>query len=256
MREIDKDLADIPALLVVSEDQLTHQRRKELIRQGEYIDKPEYNSRYKTDDIKEKLDALYHHKCAYCENIVEQGHVEHYRPKQQYYWLAYSWDNLMYSCPTCNQFKGTNFEIIGKKAVPPGEADDLSEINQLSSQKYDQQEKPMLLNPERDNLKGVFLFDMGGHIKGNNNHRADYTINTCHLNRDFLVDSRRKVIDDFRNKLRAEFLNAESKELKAIRLIFLVEDFVNSTKDETQAFTAFRKAAIDWLDDIVKDVVK
>lgn len=256
MRRINKDLADIPATLVVSEDQLTHQRRKELIRQGKYIDEQKYNSRYKTDDIKEKLDALYHHKCAFCEIRVEQGHVEHYRPKQQYYWLAYSWDNLIYGCPTCNQFKGTNFEIKGKMAAPPSEADDLSDINTCSSQKNDQQEKPMLLNPERDNLNGAFLFDMGGHIKDNNNDRADYTIRNCNLNREYLVDSRRKIINDFRNKVISEFLNAETKEVKAKILSFLVEDFINSTNDETQTFTAFRKAAIDWLDDIVKDVVK
>ena len=256
MRKIEKDLNDIPQTLVVSDGELTHERRKELIAKGAYIDEKIYNDRYKTDDIKDRLKGLYHHKCAYCEYKVEQGHVEHYRPKNLYYWLAYSWDNLMYSCPTCNQFKGTTFDIKGKKILPPKVSDDLSEINTLSSKRYDQQEKPMLLNPERDDLKDVFIFDMQGHIKGNNNSRADYTIEKCHLDRVFLVDERRKIINDFRNLLNAEYLKPDSKDAQKEMLSVLVGSFVESAKDETNTFTAYRKAAVAWIDDIVKDIYR
>lgn len=254
MRKIEKDLTDIPESLLVDNTKTTHKHRKNLIANGRYIDNSTYNSGYKKHDIKEKLNSLYHHKCAYCEDHAEQTHVDHYRPKKDYYWLAYSWDNLICSCPTCNQFKTNDFAIKGEKATPPKTTDDLSDINIWSSQNYDRQETPMLLNPERDNLNDVFVFDMEGHIKGNNNPRADYTIKTCHLDRTFLVDSRRKIVDDFRNKVRAEFLKAETKEIKELKLSFLVEDFLNSTMDDYQTFTAFRKAAIDWLDDIIKDI--
>lgn len=254
MRKIEKDLADIPQSLVVAEGQLTHTRRKDLIKKGAYIDSEAYNSRYKLPDIKEKLENLYHHKCAYCENKVEQGHVEHYRPKKLYPWLAYSWDNLIYGCPTCNQFKGIHFDIVGKRVAPPKITDDLTDINTWSSQRYDQLEKPMFLNPERDDLKDVFLFDMQGHIKGNNNPRADYTINKCHLDRDFLVDERRKIINDFRNLLIAEYLKQNSKDAQKERLSVLVESFVDSAMDETNTFTAYRKAAVAWIDDIIKDI--
>ena len=256
MRKIEKDLADIPQSLVVAEGQLTHTRRKELIKEGAYIDSEAYNSRYKLSDIKDKLDNLYHHKCAYCENKVEQGHVEHYRPKNHYPWLAYSWDNLIYGCPTCNQFKGTHFDIVGKRATPPKITDDLSEINTWSSQRYDRLEKPMFLNPERDDLKDVFLFDMQGHIKGNNNPRADYTIEKCHLDRDFLVDERRKIINDFRNLLNAEYLKQDSKDAQKEMLSVLVGSFVERAKDETNTFTAYRKVAVAWIDDIVKDITR
>ena len=254
MRKIEKDLADIPQSLVVAEGQLTHTRRKDLIKKGAYIDSEANNSRYKLPDIKEKLENLYHHKCAYCENKVEQGHVEHYRPKKLYPWLAYSWDNLIYGCPTCNQFKGIPFDIVGKRVAPPKITDDLTDINTWSSQRYDQLEKPMFLNPERDDLKDVFLFDMQGHIKGNNNPRADYTIKKCHLDRDFLVDERRKIINDFRNLLIAEYLKQNSKDAQKERLSVLVESFVDSALDETNPFTAYRKAAIAWIDDIIKDI--
>lgn len=254
MRKIEKDLVDIPQSLVVAEGQLTHTRRKDLIKIGVYIDSEAYNSRYKLSDIKEKLENLYHHKCAYCENKVEQGHVEHYRPKKLYPWLAYSWDNLIYGCPTCNQFKGINFDIVGKRVAPPKITDDLTDINTWSSQRYDQLEKPKFLNPERDDLKDVFLFDMQGHIKGNNNPRADYTIKKCHLDRDFLVDERRKIINDFRNLVNAEYLKSNTIVAQKERLSVLVESFVDSAMDETNTFTAYRKAAVGWIDDIINDI--
>lgn len=254
MRKIEKDLTDIPQSLVVADKKKTHDRRKELIDKGEYIDEQRYNSRYKTRDIKYKLNRLYHHKCAYCENHAEQTHVDHYRPKKEYYWLAYSWDNLFCSCPTCNQFKNNNFEINGKKVTPPKATDDLSDINIWSSQKYDRQERPKLLNPERDNLNDVFFFDMEGHIRGYKNTKADYTIATCHLDREDLVDSRRKIVDDFRKAVEAELLNASTVDKQSEAIEVLIRDFIRKAKDITNTFIAYRNAAIEWLDDIVKEV--
>lgn len=256
MIKINKDLTDIPCSLKVNDNNLTHRRRKELIAKGAYIDEKAYDDRYKTADIKERLKILYHHKCAYCEYKVEQGHIEHYRPKQIYYWLAYSWDNLLYCCPTCNLFKGTNFEIKGVTVNPPKETDDLSDINIWSSIKYDKEENPQLLNPERDELKNVFVFDVEGHIKGNNCERATYTIEKCHLDRIFLVDERRKIIDDLKNNVKAEILSSKTKDVQKERISLLTEHFLRSAMDKTNTFTAYRVAAIEWLDDIVKDILR
>ena len=255
MRKIEKDLSDIPKSLVVAEKNKTHIRRKELIVKGAYVDESIYNSRYKTSDIKDKLNNLYYHKCAYCENHAEQTQVDHYRPKKDYYWLAYSWDNLICSCPTCNQFKTNDFLIKGKKATPPKATDDLSEINIWSSQKYDEQEKPMLLNPERDNLINAFIFDTGGHIRGNN-ARADYTIETCHLDRKELVDSRRKIVDDYRKAIEAELLTTSTVDELRCVIEVLTRDFLRKAKDKTNTFVAFREAALMWLSDIVKGLLE
>ena len=256
MIKIEKDLTDIPKSLVVADKEMTHNRRKELIAKGEYIYDNIYDSRYKNHDIKDKLNKLYHHKCAYCEDHAEQTHVDHYRPKKEYYWLAYSWDNLICSCPTCNQFKKNNFAIKGKKANPPKTTGDLNDINIWSSQKYDRQEKPMLLNPERDVLKNVFLFDMEGHIKGNNNSRADYTIEICHLNRKILVDARRKIVDDYRKAIEAEFFNASTMEELRCAIEVLTREYLRQSKDIKNTFVAYRNAALEWLDDIAKKVVR
>jgi uncharacterized protein (TIGR02646 family) len=80
------------------------------------ISKPTYAS----TAVKEKLLASHHGKCCYCETKIETPyadvHVEHWRPKLSsrqgrrekstrpgYYWLAYSWDNLLLSCSFCNR---------------------------------------------------------------------------------------------------------------------------------------------------------
>jgi hypothetical protein len=62
-------------------------------------------------------------KCAYCEaptDVVAHGDVEHFRPKSTYWWLAFCYDNYLFSCQICNQtYKGDNFPVSGTVATPP-----------------------------------------------------------------------------------------------------------------------------------------
>lgn len=74
---------------------------------------------YGAKSVKNALQRAQHGKCCFCESkFVHTGYgdVEHYRPKggyqQQadddlgrpgYYWLAYAWSNLFFSCQICNQ---------------------------------------------------------------------------------------------------------------------------------------------------------
>lgn len=69
--------------------------------------------------VRNRLDQLQNGVCAYCEvcvRPVSPGDIEHFRPKggyvdedsgkyitPGYYWLAYSWTNLLVACPRCNQ---------------------------------------------------------------------------------------------------------------------------------------------------------
>lgn len=68
---------------------------------------------------KEQLKAESHGKCAYCEgptSLVAHGDVEHFRPKSVYWWLAYCYDNYLYSCQICNQsHKKDEFPVFAKK---------------------------------------------------------------------------------------------------------------------------------------------
>ena len=103
-------------------------------------------------DVKSELIELQKDKCAYCEgkfSAFAYGDTEHYRPKgysQQavggktlrpgYYWLAYEWTNLHYSCEKCNRQRKRNVFPLRNPAVRArSPADDLA------------LEGPMLLDP-------------------------------------------------------------------------------------------------------------
>lgn len=74
---------------------------------------------YGHQSVKTLLISDQHEKCCFCESKFSEtshGDVEHFRPKggykklaartmtyPGYYWLAYNWDNLMFSCEKCNQ---------------------------------------------------------------------------------------------------------------------------------------------------------
>ncbi len=78
----------------------------------------EYWKKAKTQLKKESSE-----KCAYCECKVPQvahGDVEHYRPKDLYWWLAYNYDNYLFCCQICNQtYKSNNFPLLGTKLAGP-----------------------------------------------------------------------------------------------------------------------------------------
>ncbi|AGP39265.1 HNH endonuclease [Sorangium cellulosum] len=89
-------------------------------------------------------------KCCYCERKIPKlyNDVEHYRPKASatrepgsqdrhgYWWLAFTWTNLLFACPSCNRTgKNDRFPLdagsvaLVAKEAPPGK------------------EKPLLLDP-------------------------------------------------------------------------------------------------------------
>jgi len=80
---------------------------------------------YGSPAVKKRLQADQHGKCCYCESQFLEtgfGDVEHFRPKAGckqtikgpleqpgYYWLAYDWANLYFSCARCNQAHKRNY---------------------------------------------------------------------------------------------------------------------------------------------------
>lgn len=75
-------------------------------------------------EVKNQLISDQYEKCCFCEGTFlanAHGDVEHFRPKAGYkqiatdkigkpgyYWLAYDWNNLMFSCAICNQIHKKN----------------------------------------------------------------------------------------------------------------------------------------------------
>ena len=265
MIKITKNLSVIPNSLnipsirnfpsrIPSPPKTTHKRRKEIIREGSYINEDVYNQRYKQSDVKISLKNIYHGKCTFCEQKIEQFHVEHYRPKTTYCWLAFSWDNLLLSCATCNIHKDNNFEITGHQANLTVTLKTIKNINNISAG-YDITEQPKMVNPEVTDPEGKIEFSKNGNIESNN-PRFSYTIEKCKIDRTYLNDSRKKILDDFeKNILSALFSNKSINDQK-IAIITLVRQFNNSLQDKSNEFLGFRKYAISnsWLNDTIKTV--
>ena len=220
----------------------TQKRREEVIKQGAYIDENKYNERYKQEDIKTSLSVIYKNKCAFCEQRVEQAHIEHYRPKSTYFWLAYSWDNLLLACPDCNQAKSNHFLIENEiVALYPS---DLADIHVLAS-KYNQLEQPKLIHPELEEVSSFIVFDEHGHISSDN-ERVNYTINTCKIDRTELNDMRKKILDDLIRDIEAEIFFAEGENLKS-RISVLLRKFQRDSQVIENEFLTFRRYVIAHL---------
>lgn len=142
MTKIEKDFTDIPNIL-------NSDNRKEAFDNNILANKFSDNKNlYKVPSVQKKLNKIYHLKCAYCEQKLLDApkHIEHYRPKDTYYWLAYSWDNLLLSCGSCNSSKGNRFETTNSQVTYSNE--DFINIHNLGNT-YDLIEKPLIINPEK-----------------------------------------------------------------------------------------------------------
>ncbi len=203
MIKVHKDLTNIPDSFF---ERRTETRRNTCIRDGKYHQKKEFHQRFKQDDIKKALKTIYYCKCAYCEqkviestenHIEDNRHtVEHYRPKNKYYWLAYSWDNLLWCCHRCNQNKDNNFEISNSEVVYSESF--LTHIHSSSSG-YQSIEDPKMIHPELESVINNLSFFNG--VVNSVDTRIKYTIDTCQLDRDELNEKRKTILKNFIDKV-------------------------------------------------------
>lgn len=267
MIKVRKDINDIPKSLIPAfpdnfpngrvprPSRTTHTRRTELIDNAAYIDETNYNNRYKLNDIREKLKYIYNGKCAFCEQKVEQLHVEHFRPKKIYYWLAYSWDNLILACPTCNEHKGVNFDINGTICSFENNEQNLRNINNLSAE-YDLSEQPKMVNPENVDPSYNLIFSKDGKVDSLEPN-LKYTITTCKLDRKHLNDERRKILDTFKNEIQAELVNSKNEEEQGLAIAVLVRQFVRGSKELSNEYIAFKRYSItsNWLSEMIQELI-
>lgn len=244
MIKVEKDFDNIP-------DILNSSNRKEAFEKN--IQDEAFNhgkSLYKPDGLKSRLHNIYNFKCVYCEDSLLNApkHVEHYRPKDIYYWLAYSWDNLLLCCTSCNSSKGINFETANSKVEYNQESFD--NIHSLGST-YDGLEKPKLVNPERDDILQEIVFNKDAEISSEND-RIDYTITTCNLNRGELIKLRIEILNDFVQLVNDYYLQLDAdKNVDKTSLIKsfipLVRKFIEDCNKEKK-FYSFRYFIINNID--------
>ncbi len=182
-----------PNLKKVRETELASLR---VIAQQRTIVSKDIRDKYRA--FSKKLFDAQHSKCCYCELIETNGFndVEHFRPKGRadrspgsaekhgYWWLAYTWENLLFACATCNrsnkndQFPLADAQTLQAEEQPPGE------------------EKPLLLDPASTSNNPVahivhVLRGSNWHAEPRNNSQyGRYTIAVCGLDRDELLELR------------------------------------------------------------------
>jgi len=152
---------------------------------SEKKDKFKWIPEHYSDPIKEDLKNLYHNKCGFCEiklldaSCENQFTVEHYRPKNHYWWLGNEWTNLFPTCWKCNNQKREDFplycEKINKKImVPPFTNGRLDRGKCVAGSKELLAEKPLWIHPEIDDPEKLLYFDRNGKIDIRDDVRDKY----------------------------------------------------------------------------------
>lgn len=200
---------------------------------------------YGAQDVKTTLRDDQHGKCAYCERYFngDYGAVEHYRPKKKYqeaehkpkkdgyYWLAYDWDNLLFSCSECN--------TSCKKCIFPL----FDESQRDIACKDISRERPLLINPAKENPADYLVFRdeiLLPKDKDTNSYayqKADTTIKVLQLNdRGALVKRR---FDELKKyawlvEMRQRLIN-EGRDSND-KVMTILQNSINKMLDESSEF--------------------
>jgi uncharacterized protein (TIGR02646 family) len=175
------------------------------INNGEALEKSDLK-RYNSPELREFLKKIFSGNCVYCER--EGCEIDHYRPKGKveeedekhsgYYWLSCEITNFLWVCGTCNKAKKAKFPIKGKRVFRHSE----NQIDQRINSKRLRQEEPLLLNPlihsPEDHLRVNYS---GGIVPVKNSEKGEKTIEVCKLDRETLIHTRKKIIDNFFGRL-------------------------------------------------------
>ena len=215
---------------------------------------------YRDSIVKKQLMLDQHNKCCFCEadfTANGYGDVEHFRPKAGfkitptdkltrpgYYWLAYDWNNLFFSCEICNQkFKGNYFPLE-------------DETKRTKNHTFDyREESPLLLHPSLDNPEDHITFNR--HItvakskKGETSIKG-YGLDNVKLNRDREKHYQYILLSmGYANINLAKTTPQQQRELSRQfklpwpllrEIIVIAQITINKAADDTQPFAAMVRA--------------
>ena len=202
---------------------------------------------------REELWEAQHMKCCYCEQHIpiESQPVEHIRPKtaanrvpgstlkEGYWWLAWTWENLLFACHACNTKKSTNWplatgEVLPRGAQPPG-----SEV-------------PLFIDPSRENPLDLIQFvdaqGKWGPIERDTDERARRTLQILGFSRiDHSIRALyNKHVKDFVRPAAQKITAADlTDDESAVRRLW--DEAVEVLVMPTQRFSALSRAALPAL---------
>jgi uncharacterized protein (TIGR02646 family) len=156
--------------------------------------------------VKQQLETAQWNKCCYCEIriVSEHGDVEHFRPKAGvrqaegerlhrpgYFWLVYTWSNLLYACSKCNR--------TYKRDLFPLE-DLASRADALRDGGSTAKEALLLVDPSGEEPEASIEFDEERALPRSGARRGRVTIDLVGLNRMELLAERRERLEKIRLK--------------------------------------------------------
>jgi uncharacterized protein (TIGR02646 family) len=227
------------------------------------------NEIYGHKTVKAQLRREQHEKCCFCEGSFSAhgfGDVEHFRPKAGfkqkakdklskpgYYWLAYEWDNLFFSCQICNQqFKKNLFPLV------PGAT---RAINHRSVPKVEAVADTLLINPALDDPEQHISFRQ--EVPFGKTDKGEESIKTYGLIRESLNEARRKHLEVIRGnfvlaRIRIEQLDEEQiatirNELGGVslqelrRIIEVAKAFIASAAKSSALFAGMTRSNFSHL---------
>jgi uncharacterized protein (TIGR02646 family) len=213
---------------------------------------------YGPKEVKDQLKEEQYHKCCFCENKdfddVAHGDVEHFRPKSAfvkndtnkallrpgYYWTAYEWDNLFYSCQICNQsFKKNYFPLTDETKRAKSHKDKLEPLTVT-----------LLIDPGKEDPEKHIGFRK--EIPFHKTAKGECSIKYYGIDRDKLSDKRRKHLAEVRKNIilakihLANLTNEQKKTVKEelgatsdqdlIDIINTAKEYVNNAAKQDAAF--------------------
>jgi len=153
----------------------------------------DFESFWNSPDVREALYEMQNHKCSYCERLRDarrESDIDHFRPKAHYWWLAYEWKNLLFTCRKCNQeHKKDQFPIRDEAVRANGPDCDLD------------LEESLLLDPCKDDPELFLKWDWWTIFAGNSlalvdhrDERGRTTVATLGLNSGELPPERGRIV--------------------------------------------------------------
>jgi len=208
---------------------------------------------YKRDKVRNQLRTDQLAKCAYCEKKLaeEATHVDHYRPFKSvtsegirlypgYYWLGYTWENLLLTCGKCNSLKNDKFPLSNPTQRVRDHTGDLT------------LESPQLVNPTEEDPRDHIRFknDMSVVVKGSPKGRV--TIDTLELDRrPILINMRRERLELLKSLLRV--FRACRRNPRNTELCQLADQILHELCEAVKPTAVFSSMAKDLLDGFLKD---
>lgn len=165
---------------------------------------------------KPALAAMQYRKCCYCESLQEDESyrdVEHYRPKEAYWWLAWTWENLLFSCERCNRsHKRKQFPLT------PGD------VALVPEQSPPGAEHPLVIDPSDPSVdpmdeiefKPVKIQGRQEWMPFGKTPRGHKTIEVCGLQRPGLLGMYRRHVNDYVRPRIEPVIEAHRREEKRV----------------------------------------